>query len=376
MDCQLEAPLLSVAGGLVHLPHLRPRTKPKWTLSAVSGLAACPSLGLLALSIGHGNDILVMRLPTSTHPRAPDHTPAFEPLGFIGESSSPPIRFGFMTRDSIVSGCLAFTYANAAAGPLLVATDASQGAVHLVDVCAKRHVGYVVPPRGIRAPFGVAARGNAVAVSISEDARGVAGPGARLYCFEDGAWHPVRLATTAFTVPPGLRPRRPPWAVSRPGLRFGADGTTVVIAQGDCLSLFRAVDGAFLRLLATDLPGSGAEDVEEVQGGWLVACYIAHRVVLVKDNERGGCSVDPPLSLCDWPADAPPVVGTRVEWDVGFPAALTTVPGLGLLLLGSAGLDVYVTQDMLAMGTMSLARVAWMVAVAQAMRCVVRPRGP
>jgi hypothetical protein len=65
------------------------------------------------------------------------------------------------------------------------------------------------------------------------------------------------------------------------GLRFGADGALVVVAErtGRRLCLLRVADGAFVR----HVPMLDVEpvDVEEVAGGWVVATGPANTVVHV-----------------------------------------------------------------------------------------------
>jgi hypothetical protein len=70
-----------------------------------------------------------------------------------GRGSTAPMQFKF--SHSWASGYLAFTFANSR--PLLLVTDACQGAVHIVDVVSQTHVGYVASPGSLAGSRGVAA---------------------------------------------------------------------------------------------------------------------------------------------------------------------------------------------------------------------------
>ena len=126
------------------------------------------------------------------------------------------------------------------------------------------------------------------------------------------------------------------------------------------MSVFRVTDGSFVRHVATGL--AAPWDVEECEGGWLVA-RSSHTIEFVPvggDVHGGGVGR---ARLGKW--------GT---WDGEFmwPSALALVPGLGLVVreLDNGGrVQVFVTPDAIAMASMSARRVAWMVAV---VRGVVR----
>jgi hypothetical protein len=109
--------------------------------------------------------------------------------------------------------------------------------------------------------------------------------------------------------------------------------------------------------------------VEEVEGGWLVACACSDTVKFVSlcaegvglDGGAGG--VDGSL----------PCLGEAGSGDaeISWPVALGVVPGLGLVVreAGNGGrLQVFATPDAVAMAAMSPARVAWMGAVARGLR--------
>jgi hypothetical protein len=152
------------------------------------------------------------------------------------------------------------------------------------------------------------------------------------------------------------------------GLRFSRDGSAVCVADAGNgrASVFRVGDGGFVRHMATGL--GCPMDVEEVDGGWLVACYYLHRVELVCGGDGGVGGGRPSLGK----AGGRP--GIR-DGELLGPTALAVVPGLGLLVseIGNGGrLQVFATPDAIAMAAMSPNRVAWMTAVA---RAVLRRRG-
>jgi hypothetical protein len=135
--------------------------------------------------------------------------------------------------------------------------------------------------------------------------------------------------------------------------------------------LFRVEDGSFVRQLATEL-SDGPWDVEDCEGGWLVACPYwiefvtgdvdgggAGRVKLGKRGRGNGGGVGRPR------------LGKYGSGDGEFnhgPTALALVPGLGLVVResGNGGrLQVFTVYDTVAMASMSVSRVAWMAAVAR-----------
>jgi hypothetical protein len=125
--------------------------------------------------------------------------------------------------------------------------------------------------------------------------------------------------------------------------------------------MFRVGDGGFVRHIAMGL--SYPLDVEEVEGGWLVACgYPSETVEFVGDAGAGTGDGDRP-SLGK--AGGGKGSGDGEFW---YPTALVVVPGLGLVVreLGNGGrLQVFATPDTIAMATMSRVRVAWMTVVAR-----------
>ena len=95
--------------------------------------------------------------------------------------------------------------------------------------------------------------------------------------------------------------------------------------------------------------------MEEVEGGWLVACYLSHTVEFVGDGVGGGDGGRP--SLDGWGSG---------DGEFLHPSALAVVPGLGLVVRDMHGLHVFATPDAIAMAAMSPTRVTWMAAVARA----------
>ena len=104
--------------------------------------------------------------------------------------------------------------------------------------------------------------------------------------------------------------------------------------------------------------------MEECEGGWLVACGApSHTIEFVGGGDvgSGGDSGEGQDSL-----------GERGSGYGGFqyPTALTLVPGLGLVVRESGNdsdgrLLFFTTLDIIAMASMSAARVGWMVAVSR-----------
>jgi hypothetical protein len=124
-------------------------------------------------------------------------------------------------------------------------------------------------------------------------------------------------------------------------------------------SVFRVGDGGFVRHIATEL--GGPRDVEEVEGGWLVACSVSNTVEFVSDGV-GGDVGQPFLGKAG---------GGYGSGDGEFftPVALATVPGLGLVVRDCTNerLQVFATPDTIAMYTnMSSIRIAWMSTCARA----------
>jgi hypothetical protein len=330
-------------GDLVPLPDLRT------TCGAGVGLAVCPALGLVVTSDLMVNTLSVFTLPQSIN------TPSSTGRGLalmhtLGGTSSPaPMQFKFLDRQAD-SGWMAFT--GPATSRHLLVTDGGHGAVHVIDVAGRVHAGYVVAPGTIAGPRGVAARGSLVAISTwkkwsSGDhvVRVFEGSGAR--------WTALREVAGGFG-----GPGRANGQLDRPlGLRFTGDGTGLAVADygNGRVSVFRVEDGSFVRHVATGL--IYPMDVEECEGGWLVACGCSNTVEFV-DGGVGGDGVGR-ARLGEWGSG---------DGEFFEPSALALVRGLGLVVRedGNYGrMQFFATPDTIAISSMSAARVGWMVAVAR-----------
>jgi DNA-binding beta-propeller fold protein YncE len=242
------------------------------------------------------------------------------------------------------SGLMAFM------GPTsrLLVTDAGHDAVHVIDVAEGLHVGYVVAPGAIAGPRGVAARGFLVAVSAWKESYSVDSV-VRVFEGSGVMWTGVRVLAGGFG--------GPGWAYGqlyRPyGLRFTGDGTGLAVTDSSNgrVSVFRVEDGSFVRHVATGL--IAPYDVEECEGGWLVACGPSGTIQFVDGAGVGRARL-----------------GSKDCGDgvFGCPSALALVPSLGLVVRRTAigsRVQVFATPDAIAMASMSPPRVAWMVAVAR-----------
>jgi hypothetical protein len=251
------------------------------------------------------------------------------------------------------SGYLAFM------GPpsrrLLLVTDVGRSAVHIIDVVGKTHEGYVAPPGTLRGPRGVAAKDNLVAISAFD--RGLEGHH-MVWVFEKrgDVWLTLRKVAADFEGPGNADGQL--WCPY--GLRFTADGMGLVVADSynNRVSMFCVEDGSFVRHIA--MRSYGAVDVEEWEGGWLVAC--TKSVEFVPQYPIVGVSrhtLDIRLGLC---------------CSLG---SLAFTPMQGLLVADTANKRVYNfnTPDGIAMKSMSDVRVGWMVAVARGIEARRRRAG-
>jgi hypothetical protein len=241
--------------------------------------------------------------------------------------------------------------------PLLLVTDAGHAAVHVVDVVGRTHAGYLAAPGSIAGPRGVAASGASPLAAVSAWKRYGSGDHVVVVYRGNGAvWEAVRVIGGGFGGPGSHDGQlKGPY-----GLRFTRDGSGICVA--DCFnrraSVFRVGDGGFVRRIATGL--SYPRDVEEVEGGWLVACEGSDTVEFVCDGVGGDGGGRPSLGKAG---------GGLGSGDGEFdsPSSLVIVPGLGLVVRedGNERLQVFATPDAIAMAAMPPARVAWMAAVAR-----------
>lgn len=300
------------------------------------GMALCPTLALLVTSSLH-DALHVFALPTSLASSTSLNT-RFELLYLLGGAfSSAPMKFKFRTVPS--SGWMAFT--GPGAYRLLVVTDAGHKAVHVIDVVSRAHVGYVSAPGTIDNPRGVASHGSLVAVSTC----GFRGQ-VRVYEGSGASWAPVRVLAdnSAGTLDAGDRLKM------LCGLRFTADGLGLVVADNNgSVNMFRMKDGAFARHGApTVMPigAGGSFDVEECEGGWLVAG--AGSIEFVSDGGATKTAI------------------SQHDGQFCTPTAVAIIPGLGFAIreYGYNGrLQLFATPDVMAMAVMSPCRVAWMTGV-------------
>jgi hypothetical protein len=320
-----------------------------WTGYGV-GLAACPSLGLLVTSEKDYNTLSVWGMPEGG---VCDDGGLRLMFTLGGAGSVGPMQFKF---DGMMTGHMAFT-PTISTRPLLVVTDYGHDAVHIVDVVDSIHVGYVASPGSSCGPRGVAASETLPLVAVSTCKHVDSGDHVvTLYKGNGVVWEVERIIGGGFG-----RPGPRDGQMRRPnGLRFSRDGCVVCVADwyNNRASMFRVDNGEFVRHLATSL--GGPMDVEEMEGGWLVACaYPSHNVVFVDNGTGGGRRT----------------LGRYGTFDGEFcyPQALATVPGLGLVVRDTERVQVFSTPDTIAMLTnMSVIRSAWMCAVA---RSVLRKGG-
>jgi hypothetical protein len=270
-----------------------------------------------------------------------------------------------------VSGYLAFTSSaittatggSSSARPLLLVADHSHDALHIVDVVGQTHAGYLAPPGSIAGPRGVAASGASPLVAVSAwknilSDRGVVW----VYRGSGGAspmWEAVRVIGAGFGGPGAADGQ-----LMRPcGLRFSGDGLTMCVADtgNGRANMFRVGDGGLVRHIATDL--RNPVDVEEVEGGWLVACLAPHSVEFVSNRGVVGGAGGARPSL-----GKPGGGYGSGDGEFHRPSALAVVPGLGLVVreVATCRLQVFATPDAVAMASMSRMRIAWMGAVARA----------
>lgn len=347
-------------------------------------MAACPPLGLIVTSNDVKNTLSVWELPASGRVstrasgggggggRRRGGLPLLHTLG--GDGWAAPMQFRFVDG-MCSSGHLAFTSSSSTTycRPMLVVTDAGHGAVHVVDVVNKTHVGYVAPPGSIVGPRSVAASRcdsdtpPLVAVTVwhalnggdhvvfLHQHNGGGGGGA--------AWDRVRVIGGGFGGPGHLDGQlRMPC-----GLQFSRDGSVVCVADTDNrrASVFRIHDGGFVKHMDTM---NNPLNVEEVEDGWLVARFPSHTVDFFSDGD--GENVDDDVGR-PYVGKAGGGRGNR-DGEFEYPEGLAVVPDLGLVVRdkGKGGrLQVFAHPDTIAMWTnLSAIRLAWITAVMRGVR--------
>jgi hypothetical protein len=245
-------------------------------------------------------------------------------------------------------------------GPLLLVVDQGNDAVHVVDVVTKAHLGYVVPPGTLPSPRSIATRGRLVAVSAwTQYTEGL--HAVWLYEGAGSSWTPTRVRC-------GLLPGPLDGQLKAPcGVRFTQDGTGLVVvdACNGRVSRFHVSDGTFAGHVALGV--SGSYDVEECEGGWLIATHASGILHVAVGAGPKPCTTT--------------VVG-RVgvdseECPLLELGTLAVVPGVGVAVWGShlgGHLHFFATTRDVAMASLSDVRVVWMVAVARS--ALARYSGP
>jgi len=242
-----------------------------------------------------------------------------------------PIKFQFFHG----SGYMAFTdgigtTSETISRRLLLVTDAGQAAVHVIDVVSGSHVGYVIAPGTYARPRGVATRKSLAAISTWEEDPAVRVFEASSGSDDDCTWTAVRLITGYFDWPHGLR--------------FTGDGLRLAVAgcYRERVSIFSAKDGSFLHHRAYAANPLDVEECDSGGAGWVMCDARSRGLVAIADTDT-----DTPART--WTFD----FGVR---------SLALVPGVGLVVRLDTGVQFLATPDAIAMASMSLHKVAWMVA--------------
>ena len=278
----------------MHLWKCVPVPQYKTACGTGNGLAVCPPLGLLVTSDSDNNTLTVWSLPglddgggngDSAGEGGNSGLTCVCTLGGMG--SPAPMQFSFSSG----FGYLAFTpmLPGLAARDLrrsphlLLVTDAGHDAVHIVDVVARAHIGYVAAPGSIAGPRGVAASKDLVAVSA--------------WYMYDGGDHVVHLYRPGGSGLHWVQARvigggfgRADGLLNQPySLRFSADGSMICVADvlNDRVGLVRVGDGCYVRHITMGRD-SRPYDVEKVEGGWVVACAGSDTVEFVSDGGDSG----------------------------------------------------------------------------------------
>jgi hypothetical protein len=333
----------------VHLSCLTTRFP---SVSADHGLAVCPSLGLMVTSVGRG--LVVWKLPNTCS--APWQLQCRGTPSCNGLTLVRTVKLGVDDASPLLRCSLAFTPPSNStrSGPLLLVSDLHHGAVHVVDVVRGAHVGYLAERWSIAGPRGVAASGAFPLAAVSAWWSGA--HVVHIYQGSGHVWEHVRVIGASFNGPGAGHGQ-----LDKPvGLRFSSDGSSICVADSgnSRVSVFQAGDGQFQRHVAVGL--DCPLDVEEVEGGWLVACSGSDRVEFVQGGVGG-------IGPSNGGAAGTSYLGGTTIRDFSGPTTLAVVPGLGLVVRAKDYLQVFATPDVIAMGDMSALRVGWMVGVVRGM---------
>lgn len=300
------------------------------------GLAVSLELGVLVVSRTSLTDV------------CEDHLSVYVvgdvPGGFVKDCTlggHPPLQFAF--RDP--SGRMVFT--SVATSPhLLLVTDGGSGAVHMIDVRNRQHVGYVAPPHSVPFPRGIAASGSFVAVSTWKDWDPVT-------CRHSVWIYKAVAGTTSwvkFQVVDGFcRPNAVRFCSGRHGVL-----KLVVFSSGGVLTKVVVGARSFRQVLYPSIGRTGF-DVEECPLGWMVTRDAG---VTLCDAKMKVLQKNVLPALKSWP--------TAKDWC----RALVRVPGWGLIVMKKYHVQLFATRHDIAMFSMSKARVAWMAVVKRSIGAV------
>lgn len=284
------------------------------------GMAVCVPLRRLVTSNDHNLTLTLFTI-------RPDGTFALQCT--IGGKGRGPLQFA---TDQYMSGWMCFTVGSDV--PTLLVTDAGNDRVHELDVSDARAPAHVGFPIRVLGPRGVAASASLLAVTAWKHiSRG------------EHVVHAFDAVTRAPLFTAGCGLGSGDGQLSEPySLRVSNQHIVVAARGNNRVSAFRTSDGAFAGHLA--LAVIGAAEVEEWDGGWLVACFDMCTVNFVGSGTR--------------------IAAARIGgwgWDSGkfqYVSALATVPGVGLLVRDESRVQVFSRPEDRRMAGMSRARAAWL----------------
>ena len=306
-----------------------------------NGIAACPSLGVLATTNCDDNTLHVWSLEVGP-------AGGFAHMGVLGG--------GHRYRFGALSGALAFT---SSAPHLLLVTDYGNDAVHLVDVRTldADTTGFVATPGSISGPCGIAAATTKPLAAVSAFRER---EHAMVHVYQSDnnrEWTHVRAIGTLGSVYGHLNG---PF-----GVRFAEQDAVICAAEwwNGRVSRFRVSDGGFANNLWVVVSGyDHPRDLAEVGcGAWVVTCPWTHSVLFI-DAEKGGSLFRVGRADC--------LEGSGCG-EFSWPGGLAVVPGLGILVrdYGNGRVQVLSTPSEIAMRAMSSIRVAWMSGAFRAAHC-------